>query len=92
MKTLKEIVSEQHAARAPHDDPLTDRLLAEIVALAEDVCVLRDRLDTAVRLSEAGKTVDDASIDSWDPPPDVVDERLARHREYFESLFAKIGG
>ncbi len=88
MKTLREIADEQQAARPPHDDPLTDRLLTEIVALAEEVCVLRDRLDTAERL--AGDAVDAATIDAWQPSPELVEARLARHKRYFESLFARL--
>ncbi|MDJ0709267.1 MAG: hypothetical protein QNJ14_02700 [Woeseiaceae bacterium] len=90
MRTLREIADEQQAARPPHDDPLTDRLLAEIVALAEEVCVLRDRLDTAERLAGNGSTVDAASIDAWQPSQEVIEKRLARHKQYFEDLFAKL--
>ena len=55
MDSLKDIIDRQQRERPPHDDPLTDRLLAEIVRLAEEVCVLRDRLDTCERLAAAGQ-------------------------------------
>ena len=90
MKTLKQIVKAQHAARDPHDDPLTDRLLAEIMSLGEEVCVLRDRLDTAERLAAAGVSVDADAIDAYAPPPDVVEERLAQHKDWFESVFSRL--
>ncbi len=92
MKTLRDIANEQQAVRPPHDDPLTDRLLAEIVALAEEVCVLRDRLDTAEQIAASGEPVDAAAIDAWQPSQDVIESRLARHREYFEDLFARLSG
>ncbi len=90
MKTLRDIANEQQAARPPHDDPLTDRLLIEIMALAEEVCVLRDRLETAERLAAAGQPVDAAGIDAWQPSQEDTEARLARHQEYFETLFARL--
>lgn len=92
MKTLKDIAAEQHAARAPHDDPLTDRLLAEIIALAEEVCVLRDRVDTAQHLFEAGESVSETSIDAFSADAQLTEVRLARHQAYFETLFARLSG
>ena len=90
MKTLRDIADEQQAARPPHDDPLTDRLLAEIVALAEEVCVLRDRLDTVEQLAGEGGVVDAAAVDAWQPSQDVIEARLERHKRYFERLFARL--
>ena len=92
MKTLTDIVSEQHAARPPHDDPLTDRLMTQVVALAEEVCVLRDRLDTIARLVDAGEVANTEAIDAWNPPQDVIESRLARHKAWFEEVFAKLSG
>jgi primosomal protein N'' len=92
MKTLTDIVAEQHAARAPHDDPLTDRLMAQIVALAEEVCVLRDRLDTVERIVDSGQVADATAIDAWQPPQEVIEARLARHKAWFEEVFAELSG
>jgi len=64
--------------------------MAEIVSLAEEVCVLRDRLDTGERLTALGKLADKASIDAFDPGPDIIEQRLARHRAFFEALFSRI--
>lgn len=91
MKTLKEVIDEQQRNRAPHDDPLTDRLMAEIVHLAEEVCVLRDRLDTSEQLAAIGKLSDKASIDGFEIDEKGVEKRLARHRKFFEALLSRIG-
>lgn len=91
MKTLKEVISEQQRSRPPHDDPLTDHLIAEIVTLAEEVCVLRDRLDTGERLAAAGRLADTSSVDAFEPDTEILEQRLARHREFFERLFARLG-
>lgn len=90
MKTLKDIVAEQHNSRKPQEDPLTARLLAEIVVLAEEVCVLRDRLDTAQRLSDKGESANDPAIDAFELDADIVEARLSRHQDYFEALFARL--
>jgi len=88
--TLQEIIARQHAGRDPHDDPLTDKLLAEILRLAEEVCVLNDRLDTCERLLADGHSPDEASIDAYEPNATATRERLARHSEYFERLFVRL--
>ena len=91
MQTLKEILEQQHAARAAHDDPLTDRLMAEIVRLAEEVCVLRDRLDTSERLAAAGKPADAAAVDAFEADAETTARRLAGHRDFFDRLFSRLG-
>jgi len=90
MKTLQEVIDQQQRSRAPHDDPLTDHLMAELVRLAEEVCVLRDRLDTCDRLAAAGKSGDPSSIDGFELEAEVIEQRLARHREFFEELFSRL--
>ena len=91
METLQDIIERQHRERPPHDDPLTDRLMAGIVELAEEVCVLRDRLDTCQRLAAAGEPSDDAAIDAYEVSAELIEERLARHRRYFGALFTRLG-
>lgn len=90
MKTLKDVISEQQHSRPPHDDPVTDRLFAEIIALAEEVCVLRDRQDTSDRLTSIGQLADKASVDAFEPDAEIIEQRLARHREFFEQLFSRL--
>lgn len=91
MQELKDILRQQHERRAPHDDPLVEALMGEILMLAEDVCVLRDRLETCQRLAAAGAEADDAAIDAYEIDDAQRDARLKRHRAFFEALFARIG-
>lgn len=90
METLHDIIARQHRERPAQDDPLTDCLMAGIVQLAEEVCVLRDRLDTCQRLAAAGEATDDAAIDAYDLSEELIEERLARHRRFFEEVLARI--
>lgn len=88
MQTLKQIIAKQQRDRAPQDDPLAERLMAEIIRLAEEVCVARDRLDTCLLLA-AGQ-VDDAAIDAYSVSDELIETRLNRHREFFEDVFERL--
>ena len=90
MKTLRDIAAEQQAARVPHDDPLVERLLAEIVELGEEVCVLRDRVETAELLGERGECADKAAIDAFEPDQALIEQRLANHNRWFEDIFTRL--
>jgi len=90
METLADIIRAQHLARGAHDDPFVDALLAELVRVAEEVCVLRDRLETCQLLADAGKPTDVAAIDAVEPDAEALERRLVRHREYFEALFGRL--
>ena len=90
MKSLKDILDEQQAARQPHDDPLVERLIAELIRMAETVCVLRDRQDTIERLVGEGKMPDRDAIVAFDIDARLQSERLQRHREMFEQLFERL--
>ena len=87
MRTLEDIVSEQQRARAA-DDPVAELLMTELVRVAEELCVMRDRLDTCLRL--AGESVDEASIDAYEVSADLTEQRLARHQSFFEDLFGRL--
>ena len=87
MRTLEDIVAEQQANRES-TDPVVELLMAELIRVAEELCVARDRLDTCLRL--AGGAIDTAAIDSYEAPPALIEERLARHREFFEDLFGRL--
>ncbi len=92
MQDLSDIIRRQHADRSPHDDPLVDRLIAQLVRVAEEVCVLRDRLETCQRLAVAGQDAGDAAIDAFEPDDTLLAERVARHKAYYEQLFRELTG
>ena len=92
MESLQDIVERQQRERDSYDDPLVEKLIAALLATAEENCVLSDRLDTVRRLAATGAVPDDAAIDGWEPDEKVIGQRLERHRRYFEKLFAGLTG
>ncbi len=89
-RKLADILSEQQAKRDRSADPLTEYLVAELLALAEEVCVLKDRLSTCQQLACDEKANDDAAIDSHVPDEAETRRRLAEHQTYYDALFARI--
>ena len=89
MRTLEEIVAEQQGSRAS-DDPVVAALMAELIRVAEELCVASDRLDTCLRLADG--VIDSAAIDDYEVSPELTEERLARHKAFFEELFRRLTG
>ena len=90
MDSLEDIIAAQHAAREPHDDPLVEKLLAELLLVAEELCVARDRLATCRELAAQGKPVDDEAIDTYELNEAEIETRLKAHRAMFEELFERL--
>ena len=90
MLTLEEIVAEQQALQSDMEDPLLAAILAELLRQAEEVCVLRDRLDSVERLLEAGSPPTPDAIDAYVPAPELVSERLEQHRRYLAEVFERL--
>lgn len=63
-------------------DPAIEKNLSITMALAGEVAVLRDRLDTIERLLETGASISRSAIDEYIPDPEVREERDA-WREVF---------
>jgi hypothetical protein len=59
------------------EDPAIDKVLSITLALAGEVAVLRDRIDTIERLGEAGQPISRAAVDSYQPDETVRAERDA---------------
>lgn len=53
------------------DDPAIDKVLSITLALAGEVAVLRDRIDTIERLSEAGRAISPEAVDTFEPGPEI---------------------
>jgi hypothetical protein len=64
------------------EDPATERILSITLALAGEVSVLRDRVDTIERLAARGEPFSTADVDAYVPDPAVRQER-DRQREVF---------
>ena len=91
MRTLSDITAQQHANRSDQRaDPTLDPMLALLIELGEEVCVLRDQLDVTRQLLAHGEPADAAAVNAWQPDPDELQSRLQRHRVFFEELFKRL--
>ena len=68
------------------EDPAVEKNLSITLALAGEVAVLRDRLDSIERLLEAGQPLSRAAIDGFVPDAGVRAERDAWRERYLENV------
>ncbi|QMW22499.1 hypothetical protein [Sandaracinobacteroides saxicola] len=68
------------------EDPAVDRLLSIVMALAGEVAVNRERLDSLERLLDAKGTVSRADLEGYKPDADAGYERGLMHREYIARI------
>jgi len=68
------------------ESPETDKLLAIVLALAEEVSVLRDRLDAVERLAEAKGLLSQAEISAYQPDEAAAKERAQQRSAYIERI------
>ena len=64
------------------DDPAIDRLLSIVMALAGEVSVVRERLDTVERLLETRGSINRADIENYVPDADSAYARGLNTREF----------
>jgi hypothetical protein len=65
----------------------TERLMNMVLALVQEVSVLRQRLDTVERLLEADQKVTRASIEGFEPTKAEAAERGLWTQEYLNRIF-----
>lgn len=72
------------AGKRPYffDDPAVERVLAITMAVAQELAVTRERLDTVERLLERGGTFSRADIDAYAPTPAEATQRAEWQRMY----------
>lgn len=91
MRSLKDILEEQQRDRPRYfPNSSEDRLIALLIELAEEVCVLRDDIDTRRRLANDGALATDDAVDTFQVSDEIVSERLAEHQRFFEALFERL--
>ena len=66
-------------------DRTTDNLLSMMVALAGEVVVLRERLDTMERLADHSGALRE-EINTYRPPAGVIEERDAWRAQFLETV------
>jgi hypothetical protein len=69
------------------DDPAVDRVLAIALAIAGEVSVLRDRVDSIERVAAAKGSFTKADVEAYEPPQDVAQEREAWRQAYLNRIF-----
>jgi len=67
-------------------DPDVERVLAVTMAIAQELAVMRERLDTVERLLEEKGSVTQADIDNYTPPKPAAEERGAWTQEYLARI------
>nr|WP_047170018.1 hypothetical protein [Sphingomonas sp. Y57] len=68
------------------EDPSVDKLMSITLALAGEVAVLRDRIDTIERLSGDGLTVSPQAVDDYQPDEAVREARNAWRDTYLDVI------
>ncbi len=67
-------------------DPATDRTLSIVMALAGEISVLRERIDTVERLLEANGTISRADIETYTPDREAGQERGLLTKEFIARI------
>ena len=68
------------------DDPAVERVLSITMAVAGELAVTRERLDTVERLLESGTPVSKANIDAYRPDDEAARQRQEWHAEYISRI------
>ena len=71
-------------------NPDVDRLLSMVVALAGEVAVLRDRVDTHERLAEQGTLATAAEVEAYESSPEIAAERERWRTRYLRRVMARL--
>ena len=85
---LQKLVNAAASGKRPHffGDADVDRLLAIVWAMAGELAVTRERLDTVERLLAARELLDRSAIDAYRPDAAAADERGRWQIEYIARL------
>lgn len=84
---LHRALGESSAPRPAYfDDPDVDRVLAITLAVAEEVGVVAERLDSMQRVLESRGLIDAGEIDAYQPGDEVQHARLDWHRAFIARI------
>jgi hypothetical protein len=71
-------------------DPNSEKILAMLMALAGEVSVMRDRMETIERLSEKNGVFSIEDIENYAPSGDEQVVRQKRRAEYLQRIFRTV--
>jgi hypothetical protein len=72
------------------EDPAIDKVMSVVLALAQEVSVLRDRLDSVERLLDENGTLTCQDLESYRPDAAAEAARAERRADYLQRLFRAI--
>ena len=72
------------------EDAAVDKVMSVVLGLAQEVSVLRDRLDVVERLLDAKGTVTRADLESYRPDAVAEAERLQGRADFLQRIFRAI--
>lgn len=90
VRTIIDVLDDEDGDPQSSSDSVVSSLVAELLLLAEEVCVARDRLDTALKLYAEGRDVSYNIIDNHELHEDEIELRLANHRELYEKIYQRL--
>ena len=91
MHSLIEIIdSSDDNLRGNGPDGLLRKLMAEILLLAEEVCVARDQLYIAFKHAKEGSEVTERSVADYEFSDRDIDKRLVNHTIFYEEIFNRL--
>ena len=67
-------------------DPDVERVMAITMAVAQELAVMRERLDTVERLLEEKGTISQGDIETYAPSKDIAEQRGAWTQEYLARI------
>ena len=70
-----------------YETPGLDHAMSMILVLAEELTVVRERLDTVERIADAKGLILEQEIERYRPDQTVLDQREARRQEFLEHLY-----
>ena len=71
-------------------DPVLDRMMKVVLALSQELYVLRDRMRTIERLLDEKKVITRSDIDDYMPDPQTQSQILGERDAYIERLFSPL--
>jgi hypothetical protein len=70
-----------------YDTPGLDEAMSMIMVLANELSVVRDRLDTVEKVAAAKGVILDAEIEAFEPDQAVLEARELRRQDFLARLF-----
>jgi hypothetical protein len=70
-----------------YEAPGMDQAMSMILVLANEMMVVRDRLDTVEQIAAAKGMVLEAEIEAYQPPQEVLEAREARRQDFLARLY-----